>query len=81
MTPSTCRYVVMSISRYNVISLSRYNDIIYTMMQHIAATGNSPNRSQAATMPASSATMPGNGVGVVSIMSGNVITVSVTYGT
>ncbi len=50
-------------------------------MQQIAATGNSPNRSQAATMPASSATMPGNGVGVVSIMSGNVITVSVTYGT
>ena len=51
------------------------------MMQQMAATGKSPMRRQAATMPASRAITPGRGVGVVSTMSGKVITASVTKGT
>ena len=48
------------------------------MMQQMAATGNNPNRSQAAMMPANKATMPGRGVGVVRTISGKVITANVT---
>ena len=48
------------------------------MRQQIAATGRSPNRSQAAMMPTTSAIRPGQGVGVADIISGNVMTASVT---
>ena len=48
------------------------------MTQQIAATENSPKRNQAATMPANNAIIPGNGVGVAIIISGKVITASVT---
>ena len=48
------------------------------MTQQMAATGNSPKRNHAATMPAKSAIIPGNGVGVAIIISGKVITASVT---
>jgi hypothetical protein len=48
------------------------------MTQQMAATGNSPNRNHAATMPANSATMPGTSVGVAETISGNVMTASVT---
>jgi hypothetical protein len=48
------------------------------MIQQMAATGKSPKRFHAATMPATRASMPGSGEVVVRIMSGNVITASVT---
>ena len=48
------------------------------MTQQMAATGKRPKRNQAATMPANSAIIPGNGVGVTIIISGKVITASVT---
>ena len=44
----------------------------------MAATGNSPRRNHAAMMPANSAINPGQGVGVARIISGKVITASVT---
>ena len=44
------------------------------MTLQMAATGNSPRRNQAATMPVNSAIIPGNGVGVAIIISGKVIT-------
>ena len=48
------------------------------MTQQMTATGNSPKRNHAATMPANSAIIAGNGVGVAIIISGKVITASVT---
>ena len=48
------------------------------MMQQMAATGNSPRRNHAATIPANSAMIPGHGVGVARIISGKVMTASVT---
>ena len=44
----------------------------------MAATGKSPKRNQAATMPINNAIRPGHGVGVARTISGNVITASVT---
>ena len=48
------------------------------MRQQMAATGSSPRRIHAAAMPAVSAAMPVVREGGVSIMSGKVITASVT---
>ena len=48
------------------------------MTQQMAATGRSPKRNHAATMPANRAMTPGHGVGVARIISGKVITASVT---
>ena len=50
------------------------------MTQQIAATGKSPMPYHAAMTPAISDTMPEAGVIVVCIISGKVITASVTYG-
>ena len=44
----------------------------------MAATGKRPKRNHAAMIPANSAIIPGNGVGVAIIISGKVITASVT---
>lgn len=48
------------------------------MTQQMPATGNNPNLNHAATMPANKAIIPGQGVGVARIISGKVITASVT---
>ena len=53
----------------------------YAIMQQIAATGKSPKRNQATTIPANKAIIPDHGVGVANIISGKVITAKVTYGT
>ena len=47
-------------------------------MQQMAATGKSPKRNHAAMMPDIRAIIPGHGVGVARIISGKVITASVT---
>lgn len=50
-------------------------------MQHIADTGSKPNPNHADIMPMISAMPPAIGELVASIIAGNVITESVTYGT
>ena len=53
----------------------------YTTTQHIMATGNSPKPIHAAMMPMMRAMSPGTDDCVTSMIAGNVITASVTYGT